>query len=145
MRNPSRHRNSRAFATITAIFLIPVVAAALLALTYQFQAQARRTQSVQTEAQLRQLLHAGAVEAVRRIAAAPPAVEAAGDADPPYAVPLPKSLKGAGVKFKFQRHGAAVTAHIEATLNEHRRGQVLRFEKKGERYEVVDAAIVPNE
>ena len=67
-RRRGRHRRCpRAFAVIFALFLIALVGAALLALTSLMTSDARRSTRGAVDAQLRQLLHAGAVAAAQRL------------------------------------------------------------------------------
>ena len=65
-----RGQRPRAFAVIFALFLIALVGAALLALTSLMTSDARRSTRGAVDAQLRQLLHAGAVAAVERMRSA---------------------------------------------------------------------------
>ncbi len=102
----------RGFASIFALFLIVVVTTAMVTLTSLMQTDARRTTSGAVDAQLRQLLHAGAVEALR-------SVESAASSDvEPFAVSLPAPLKGqdASVRIRFvtDRGSDVVQARIDA-------------------------------
>ena len=77
-------RNRRGFAAIMAISLILLVGAALAMLGVYFAQDAARTRSEAVEAQLRQLLSAGAVAAVQQADTASPAKTLA----PPPASPM---------------------------------------------------------
>jgi hypothetical protein len=61
MNLPRRH--SRAFATITALALMTFVGIALASLTLSFAADARRSSTEAEQAQLRQLIFAGSMQA----------------------------------------------------------------------------------
>jgi hypothetical protein len=60
MKHPTRPPNRGGFATTFALFLVILVSAALLAATNLTIADARRTTNEAVEAQMRQLVHAGA-------------------------------------------------------------------------------------
>ena len=80
MSHPSRMiiRHRRGFAAIFSITLIIVVGAALAAMGTYFALEASRTRSQAAQAQLRQLLTAGAVAAIQRADAPGPAKAARG-------------------------------------------------------------------
>jgi hypothetical protein len=84
-----RRRRRRAFATTTALTLLAIVGVALAALATLLAADARRTRTAAQEAQLRQLLLAGAAAAGDRarglVADAP---------EQTWEIPLPAALEG---------------------------------------------------
>jgi hypothetical protein len=103
-----RHQR-RGFAAITALFLVTLVGAALLALTSLMTTDARRATRAATDAQLRQLLHAGAVAAVARL-------REPGELPEWSDVALPRELSSAGAAVRISR---AVTAPNEFRLLVH--------------------------
>ena len=80
-------RRRRGFVTIIALFMVGLVAAALVTLAAAGASDARRTRSAAVTAQLRQLLLAGGADAAAHAAAWPPVVPAAS-----WATPLPADL-----------------------------------------------------
>jgi hypothetical protein len=98
----SIHR--RAFATTFALFLVALVAGALLAVTSLMTSDVRRSTRAAVDAQLRELIHAGAVAAVAQVRAAG---ELPGDA---LNVALPRELTGAGARVRVARAPAPAAA-----------------------------------
>ena len=109
--NPAHHRRRgrRAFAVIFALFLVALVGAALLALTSLMTSDARRSTRAATDAQLRQLLHTGAVAAVQR------AREAGELPAEGFEVALPPELASTSARVRVSR-GAAGHAIVDARL-----------------------------
>jgi hypothetical protein len=112
-----------------AILLLLVVSSILVALGWAAVAEARRSKAQQSEAQLRQLLTAGA--------AAAQATLRAGAAVPrgPHPLPLPAELSDAGATLSFTvsptvnaRHARAT---VRATLPGRRAEQTLDFARDG--------------
>lgn len=95
----------RGFATMTAMAMVLLVAMVAAALTARFAADARQTQRVEGEAQMRQLMIAGAM--------------AARDGDKTVALPQVLAREGAGVT--LARAGDEVT--IGVTLSHERLGE----------------------
>ena len=114
-----RHaRRRRAFATIFALFLLALVGAALLALTSLMTTDARRSTRGAADAQLRQLLHAGAVAAVEQVRSAGHLPDAGFHLAPPREF---ASAAAAGVRVS---RGAIATTDrirvlIDARLGDH--------------------------
>jgi type II secretory pathway pseudopilin PulG len=118
------------FAAVMAIVLIGLVAATLAAVGIMFTSEARRTRSQAADAQLRQLLIAGAAEAQQRLPAG--ATEF-----PTAAVALPPALGGDGATLSLgcTREGdTAILVTINATLDTRRRvaAQRLRYGRSGD-------------
>lgn len=121
-------RRRGAFAVIFALFLIALVGAALLALTSLMTTDARRSTRAATDAQLRQLLHAGAVVAVQRVR------EGGELPDDGFDVPLPRELAGASAGIRVSR-GAGESnqfiAVIDARLDDQSSRQQVLFIRDG--------------
>ena len=120
-----RRRRPRAFAVIFALFLIALVGAALLALTSLMTNDARRSTRGAVDAQVRQLLHAGAVAAVERLRSGN---ELAADG---FDVALPRELNGPPARLHVSR-GLDGRAVIDARLGDQTaRQQVELFQDGG--------------
>ena len=122
-----RPRNS-GVAIITAIGLIALVAVALVGLANVMRAELRRTRDTAAEAQMRQLLLAGAEWATARLRA--------GDATGEHDVPLPDALDDATrLHVAFGSHApdtkGARTRRvvIEVSVGEREVWQRLRFQR----------------
>ena len=130
MRRLPSHRR-RAFAAILAITLILLVGATLAAVAAAFSADARRTRTLGSDAQLRQLLTAGAIAAAEQLKAA------GGDVPTgEKAIPLPADLgdRGASLKVSAAREGDAVTVVVDATLATRHARQTVRFTQRDGRW-----------
>lgn len=117
------HPRRRAFAVIFALFLLALVGAALLALTSLMTTDARRSTRAATDAQVRQLLHAGAVAAAQRL-------RGDGTIPPAFAeVTLPPSLGGNAARLTLvavaKADGAVVT--VEARIDDRAARQRVLF------------------
>ena len=111
-----RSNRPRAFASFAAIAMIAVVGFALLALSATFASQVRRTQAARTDAQLRQLLLAGAAHAQAALATP----------DVPLRLQTPLSEAAVTLTvFREDRADAEVT--VLATLDDAAARQTLRF------------------
>jgi hypothetical protein len=134
----TRHRRPRGgFATLFAIFLLLLIAAVLPALAMTFAADAKRTRSQAEDAQLRQLLLAGAISATRQAAAG-------GFPTTRRTVALPSELTadGADVSLSSEQRDADRTAvTVRATLGKRSREQVLRFERRDDAWQPAAASI----
>jgi len=119
-----RGQRPRAFAVIFALFLIALVGAALLALTSLMTTDARRSTRAATDAQLCQLLHAGAVAAVERVGSAKEIPE------PGFDVALPRDLGGALAEIHVSR-GPAGQAIIDARLGDQTARQQVELVRDG--------------
>ena len=114
----------RAFATITAITLLALVGIALAAMGTLLVADARRTRAATSEAQLRQLLLAGAAAAEERVRNLPPVA-----AEQAWEVPLPAGAD-ASLTVRLERDDAPAThrVRVAATVGERTAGQVLTYD-----------------
>ena len=113
------YRQRRAgFATIVALMLVALVAAAIAAVTSLAAADFRRTSNEWRDAQLRQLILAGTIEARAPVAAGAPG-------DSKYQLSLPAELAGLGgqVDVLISPAGAAKQATITARLGAGRMSQ----------------------
>jgi type II secretory pathway component PulK len=127
--NRSSNRNNRrhsrqGLAALLAILLLLLIASILAALGTMTAADSRRARSQHTEAQLTQLLTAGAALASRELEnPSTPAHE--------KLIPLPPELsqKQATMKLNYQPAGATGHLHVSvlATLGTHRMEQTLDF------------------
>jgi hypothetical protein len=93
-----------AFATTAALMLMVVLAAALLTLSSLLRADGNRTINEAQEAQLRQLIHAAALDARTKS-------NAGGDVPRSWDVTLPSNI-GAVVHVELRDHDATVDAQI---------------------------------
>jgi Na+-transporting NADH:ubiquinone oxidoreductase subunit NqrC len=119
-----RAKNS-AFAAVTAIVLLGLVASVLAAMAMMFAADARRTRNAAADAQLRQLLIAGAADVQQRVNAG----------QTTFDVKLAAPAEGA-MHLSATAEGDAVRAVIAAALGTRRGEQTLRFTREGERWKV---------
>jgi type II secretory pathway pseudopilin PulG len=110
-RHPSRRR---AVATTMALMLIVLVAVALAAMTSRLATSARQTRQQQDQAQIRQLLHAGA-----QFARTNPA-------EGNHSPQLPAPLKDQGAQLTIEIKGKEATMH--AAVGRHRAAQVVTVE-----------------
>jgi type II secretory pathway pseudopilin PulG len=137
MMRPERHRP--AFAMVTAIVLMGLIALTLAALGTAFVIQSRRTLALAEDAQLRQLLLAGALEAQSRLAAS------ALDKNIPIA--LPDELRDRGASLSLQPEpsppASQTVIRIEAALPHHRMAQRLTLAQTDGRWQVIAAELLP--
>ncbi len=136
-----RHRPRRGgFATVVALFLVGLVAAALTTVTADLLADGRRTRSAVTEAQLRQLLLAGGAEAAARSARWP----AGGPAAESWSAALPAELASAGYAVRAEARptpaGSAVVV-VTATGLGHRATERVQFAPVDGRWRATAAAL----
>ena len=126
----------RAFATVMAVVMIGVVAVSLAAVAASFTADYRRTQNARSDAQLRQLLCAGAIDAVERSKSLPVDVPTER-----FDVPIPSELAGRNcrlfIDLASQRDG--ISAQITAQVNEQTAQQTVAFARKGGAWKVASA------
>ena len=130
----TRRRNG--FATLIAIVLMGLIALILTTVTMIFAADARRTRSQRDEAQLRQLLTAGAAMAKGQLDRAP--------TTQPAPITLPAELN-AKLHFTLAREQDAdhVIATIHAALAKRSIEQVVRFERRDGKWQATDATLQP--
>jgi hypothetical protein len=131
-------RRCRAFATLIAITLIAFVATTLTALSFLFATEVRRTRDAADDAQLQQLLLAGAV-VVQSQAAAWPAQPPAFDQD----LPLPPSLAADGAAAHLlllpNSPPGRATCRITARLGSHHAAQRLTFTRTNNAWHLTQA------
>ena len=139
--NRSRRRRHRGgFGTLIAIAILLIIAAILPLLASVFTAEAKRTRTQAQDAQLRQLLTAGAVHAT--VAAKGQATS--GATTHPVAVPLPPDLTdaGASVTCSFTRvetdHAEAI---VRAKLGERSMEQTIQLERRDGAWRVMSATL----
>lgn len=135
------HRDSSrgAFATVTAIVLLALAATTLAALAGLFSVDYRRTRDAQTDAQLRQLLIAGAADVSAKAKAW------AGNApDATWDVPVPESLAANGGRVTNQAivgENQTIEVHIKASYLTRTTAQTLRYRHMGGPWILTDAAL----
>jgi hypothetical protein len=119
----------RGFAAILSISLIIFVGSALVVLGRSFAMDAERTRAQASEAQMRQLLTAGAVAAIQR----------AENAAPAAAVELPAELAAqqAAVAVQITGEGDDRTALVSAQFGQRHMEQTLKLRRAGPRWTVV--------
>ena len=128
------HRRRRGFGTVVAILLLLLVAATLPVLASVFTADAKRTRAQADDAQLRQLLMAGAVFAKGQAPTITAVGSGAAAAPAPVDVPLPPELSDMGAKLTctFNRVDADhVSAIVHARLPSRSMEQTVTFERHG--------------
>ena len=117
----SRRAKNSAFAAITAIVLMGLVASTLAAMAMMFAADARRTRNAAADAQLRQLLIAGAADVEQRLSKGQTTFDIKSTAPADGAIQLTASADS----------DAAVHVIVAATLGPRRQEQTLRFIRAG--------------
>jgi len=117
-------------ASIIAVVMIGLVGIALVTLGTVFAGQFKRTRAAAADAQLRQMLTAGAVMATQM---------SADDKD----ISLPKELADDGAKLHVTVHrdGDRATAEIEANLGARSMDQTVHLERRDGRWKVAAAAL----
>jgi hypothetical protein len=118
----------RAFATVTAVMMLALLASLSLALTGFMRSQAARTTRDQADAQMRQLLHAGAT-----IASDLPAVWGSGTAQAQSLRPaLPPAMAEGFIEITTgPTDGDHAWARVRATIGTKTSSQTLRFARDG--------------
>ena len=120
-----RNRRARGFAMLAAIAMLGIVGAILAALTGQFSYEVHRTGRAFQEAQLRQLLHAGAQDAIERARSWGDTLTAE-----KWTVELPSPLAPAGAQIASRLLPIDAThtdVEIEAHLDNRSATQVLHL------------------
>ena len=112
-----RHAKNSAFAAVTAIVLLGLVASTLAAMAMMFAADARRTRNAAADAQLRQLLIAGAADVEQRLSKGQTTFDTKLAAPTDGTIQLTATPDG----------DAAVRVTVAATLGPRRQDQTLRF------------------
>ena len=117
----------RGMASIIAVVMIGLVAIALVTLGTVFVSQLKRTKAAATDAQLRQMLIAGAVMATQM---------AQDDRD--VALPNEMGNEGATLHVKVHRDGDRATAAIDAKWRERVLRETIRMERRDSQWKIVD-------
>lgn len=128
----------RGFAMVIAIVMVGLIAMSLATLGITFALQASRTQSQAEEAQLRQLLLAGAQAACAQ------ATANSGPHPAIWSLSLPNVLcrQGATVTLEtFFDSSGRLLIHIEAALPHRRLAQDVRFKQEGGAWHLVLAEL----
>jgi hypothetical protein len=121
-------KTRRGFATMSAVLMISLLAASLATLGTLFSDQLRRTRKLAVQAQMRQLLIAGAIATSARVRDMPSPQRASWTIEPP-----PAAIDDARIRVEVepQGQGERVVARIEARLGEASRTQTLVFARGG--------------
>ena len=131
---PVFRRNS-GFAMVTAIMLISLTVMTLTVLMATIGDQSRRALVVAEDAQLRQLLDAGADFAQVKLQAS---------SSGRFSVPLPEVLSRLGADLTVEIQGGwdeKTNAEIEADLPHHRMSQHLTLRRDGDHWRIADATL----
>jgi hypothetical protein len=124
---------NRGFATLIALLMLGVVAAAIVALVALLSMDAKTTARDAEEAQLRQLLTAGAADAKQKLNA--------GEATPAtWMVATPKDL-AADVHVETSSDGDTRQAVVTARRGTRTASQILRFHRTNDRWQVESAEL----
>ena len=134
----SRRRDRRGFATLLAILLMMLVGTAMTVIGIMFAADARRTRSSGEEAQMRQLLTAGAVVAMHQLQASETPTT-----QPALALPDELSSTGAKLNVQLKRDGDHADATVRAQVNRRTMEQVVRFERRDGKWTPTSASLGP--
>jgi hypothetical protein len=132
-------RNRRGFAATVAVVMIGLVGATLLAMSSIFAIEARRARGEASDAQLRQLLLAGAAQAAQ--------IASAGAVDPaakPVNVPLPQTLAQQGGRLVLtatQPKDGRLEIAVEASVAGKTRRQTLAFTNTAGPWRLVSATL----
>lgn len=132
-------RSRRGFAVAIAILLLGMVGLSLLALSAYFTQDATRTRTEPVDAQLRQLLIAGAIDVKHRAGRWEQAPAAQG-----WAVELPADLSAEGsahVCIDAPDEQGAIPATIEAAYAGRHMSQDLKLTRKDNHWEITRATL----
>jgi len=123
-----KRRRNRGFAMLVAVGMVALVGAVVLAMTHLLAAEIRQTAAVQTEAQLDQLLLAGAAIAAEK-----------GTGE--HEIELPEALQQQGMALSIStvQAGEDRVAQITATVEHESAMQTIRLQLRGDGWQVVEA------
>ena len=135
---PARSSRSRGFATLMAIILIGMVGVALAVMSALFAHEAKRTRQTRGEAQLRQMLLAGAASVDERLSSWQAEVP-----EQKWAVALPKGLAddGAAVSVQVSQQGLTLKVAIEGQLEGRNGQQTLTVVRADGRWRIAAARL----
>lgn len=131
MRSATKHRSG--FAMLTAIVLLSLTAMTITLLGATLFNQARRTQIIGEDAQLRQLLIAGTAFAQTKVPS---------DASGRFSVAVPDVLQQDSAELTVDIHADSTgnkIAEVEASLPHHRLSQQLTFSSQNGVWQLSDA------
>ena len=123
----------RGFATLIALVLVGLVAAALSAMAVAGNIERTRTNRQRTAASLRQLLQAGAIDAAHRARDWPSPAQPTG-----WSIKLPSAMNesAATLEVRVTPDGPTkAVAHIAASCDHHPASQELIFTRTGQQWE----------
>ena len=131
-----QRRRASGFATYTAIALMILLSTTLLTVGMVFSSDARRTRSQQAEAQLRQLLTAGARATMSHL-------DHPAATTQPTDIALPVELSGSKLTFDLMPGGDAdhAAATIRAAIGPRHMVQFVRFERHDGQWRAVSASL----
>ena len=134
-----RHvRRNRGFATMWVIFMVPLIASTIAVMAQAFHHDAQRSQVASLDAQLHQLLLAGAT-ASHQYLQNPQEIDIK-----PVQVSLPNVLASAGAKLQLQVVDLGVgevRIRVEASLSGRDAHQTLRYKKTDSGYLLLEAKL----
>lgn len=134
-----RPTRSRGFAIIVAIAMLALVGAAILVITREFSFNMTRTRLATQDAQLRQLLLAGAQDATIRARGWGGEVALS-----TWQIDLPQPLKQDGATLSLEARpvsSIAVEIRIDARIERRQSSQLLYFNRHDERWTLTDAEL----
>ena len=117
----------RGMAAIIAVVMIALVGAALVTLGTVFASQVKRTRAAASEAQLRQLLVAGAVVATQMT-----------EDDREIALPKELANDGATLHVKIHRDGDRATVEIVAKVQSRVLDETIRMEGRDGKWRIIE-------
>jgi hypothetical protein len=134
------NRKNRGFAMLMALAMIGLVSITLVVLSQEFAFDMKRTQIVTRDAQLSQLLLAGAQEAMQRSRDWPETPR-----NTSWQIELPQTLSHAAAKLTSELHAAGdqkVDVTIEAIIASQMAVQTLHFKHTDRGWEVDSAELL---
>jgi hypothetical protein len=131
-----RHRRASGFATYTAIALMILIGTTLVTVGMVFSSDAKRTRSQQAEAQLRQLLTAGALAAMNHL-------DHPAASTQPTEIALPGELTDAKLTFLMAPGSDAEhrSVTIRAVIGSRHMEQLVRFDRRDGRWQPASASL----
>lgn len=139
MSRRTRH-GSRGIALLSALWLLAFLSIVLAAVSVALMIDVRRTREAETDAQLRQLLLAGAAEAATRLD------DGSMAEDRRVAITLPEALQDRGAALTLRRErgeGTQTIVAVEAALDGRGASQTLRFTPDGGAWRPTEARLGP--
>jgi len=137
--NPVRNSRIRGMAMVVAIIMLALLGIALAAMSRSFAHHAKRTRDGSRDAQLRQMLLAGADSLAEKSRDWPADV-----AEQNWSVQLPKPLANSGASLSVtlkQPAQSAIAATVIARLDDSTARQTLTLRRTGSKWRIADARL----